>query len=505
MGVDALQKHEAGRLTVACSRFVNAASGFLKAVLSPTVQTYFLWSALIWIGAGVALGLGRPQVETFMCNVDVTDRCTACSSQLSACSKNACYRDAINITVMKDAADPSMSTYSAMIGASADVACFKEINDFANNPVQMVLVLSALPGGTITQDCMTFNCQVLKNALTYGDLNSLSGPDKCTDSFGTKRTGDAGSCTCGDLVADIDNTAAGVITASCGSWMSTFLCSGNSTPSWCPATPAPPPSQSPSPAGSGGTSARRLWYPKHSDDWDEEDAWSSDLTVRGLQASTATTTASSSGAGNSALPEYVTNPWSPCNCYQQCMPGIRQRVVQCTSNACKDPKPATVDLCRCDHCANCMFEPNMLVLMACFFGQGGLSFLVFLCYLLMGGVSEESLVKLNYSKWFIGFVCKQLPPIVRILVIVNVIQVIIILALTWAGKVFNIAWMAECYACSMLRTVSLVLAGLWTFQVLFGRFAKTYARKPPWLYTPVRSSMGTPFRQIAALFRCLGP
>lgn len=220
------------------------------------------------------------------------------------------------------------------------------------------------------------------------------------------------------------------------------------------------------------------------------------------------TPAASTGVNNDDLDDYSVGDWGRCTCYQQCTNGVQTRLVECLADQCKSPKPAAVTSCRCAHCARCDIDMRLLVLGVIYFHQAFLALVVFICYLRASGQTEDDFIRLGLLQKVNGFYSKQLPPLLRWLVLVQLFQVVWLLVDTFLGGVaqdYIGNGSADCFASKDLRTGSTIVGILWVVQVFMGRFTKTYARKPDWLYAPERSAGGFVSKSFKKFFRCLGP
>jgi len=228
--------------------------------------------------------------------------------------------------------------------------------------------------------------------------------------------------------------------------------------------------------------------------------------ARRLQTSASATSSSSSTVDNADLPDYEAGDWSPCTCYQQCTPGVRTRVVECLTTACQEPMPATREACICDHAAECSVDTRLIVLFSVFFTQAFIAVLCFIFYFRALSQSSDDFIKMGVMKRCGGFFFKQMPPLLRILVLIQLVQILWLVLDVWVfGALEDSGYQSDCWESKDLRLVSAICLGLWIFQVSLGKCTKTYARKPDWLYAPDRLSRRFPFKQFRIIFRCLGP
>jgi len=547
-----------------CGIICEGARQFGLAVFSLSVHSYFLWSALIYTASGLALAIGRPDVEKFMCNsqkvMSSSQGCEGCRAELLMCPKNLCWTAAVNITWQTQAKTTQGNLYQAFLEASTDTVCNTLVRK-VQTPVQMITELQA-SASQVTEGCTEFHCGVLSIAVGgSSDLDSPSGV--CTDEYGTKPPDeDQSECTCAGLLSSSELLAAkSVIDDVCGNFLQERCPWGESTPRWCNASSGADASASGNSGngGNGGAAFRRLGHvrpglppglfggPMASELAPAKLALAapgagaegiaafnaSELPRRGC-GSAATAAAASGGllswlggrsraaeerrlqdaapapsdtaaALNDALEDWTVGPWSKCECYQPCIPGVKERLVQCLATKCKDPEPASKEPCVCRHCAQCTVVTRLIVLSILFASQAGLAFLMFLSFLHATTVKEESLIKIGIAKKLMGALCKNLPPVVRLLTLFNDGFIGLILAQTFVPKLVGLEWNSECFDSGLLRLLSLIVFGLCVFQLFLGRCAKRLTRKPPWLFIPDRGNWPPPFRQLRYMFRAIGP
>merc|ERR1712039_1125323 len=125
--------------------------------------------------------------------------------------------------------------------------------------------------------------------------------------------------------------------------------------------------------------------------------------------------------------------------------------------------------------------------------------------------TEDDFIQLSLSQRISGFFYKQLPPLLRLLVLVQLFQVAYLAINVWIAYLVShyidtsSTWQKDCFASKALQNISELSAFLWVFVVILGRCAKKSSRKPDWLYSPDRPGRIFPLRQIRRCFRCLGP
>mmetsp|Transcript_120653 Transcript_120653/g.257706 ORF Transcript_120653/g.257706 Transcript_120653/m.257706 type:complete len:517 (-) Transcript_120653:288-1838(-) len=509
-------KDDTPPLVKLCHKVVGILRSIILIVFAPSVHAYFLWSAILYLACGILLLVAKTGISEFFCAVDPRTvwgglGCVNCRSNLLVCEKDDCYRDAVNITWQAFAKTSDSPNYQDFMEASTDIECNNLVHKRAFNPVEMITAINTAvtEGTSITDGCATFHCKVLKTIIRdTTDLYSTSGV--CTDVYGTKKPGvDPALCTCGadfltsTTMALVANKA--TIDSICGPWLD-LLCTTwadvNISLSWCPrrldgSHPAELVQQAELAVQAktkrcvgGSCAAERREV----------------ATVRQLQD--AAPTPAPTGALNDDKPDWTVGEWSKCNCYQQCIPGVKTRLVQCLAASCKEPEPPTKEDCTCKHCANCSINLRMMVLMIFFLVQAGIALLVFLCFLYMTTVNENDMIKISIASKLVGFVCKQLPPLVRIIIVANFFQLALIVVQTWVPpllKEVDFTWNDGCFDSKLLRITSIVGSSFWLVQVIMANCAKRFTRKPPWLFVPDRGGWPTPIKQIRMMIRALGP
>jgi hypothetical protein len=416
---------------------------------------------------------------------------------------------ATNITWLEEASTTKGSLYSAFKGASASPECNTYVKQ-AKSPKGMITILQGIADPTSFvgyNNCKTFWCGVLLTAMNDRDLSKLEpGGVNCSNVKDSKQIWNADFCAC---QGDRDDTM-----------------TDQATKTFCAITETYSPTASPTVVPTSATPTndnvqRRLSAVSEEAVTATPCEGTQDSTSVGCVAKTAgltnrferklqaTTAAPASGVANKDLPDYEVDSWTQCTCYQQCVAGIRTRRVECMTSECKGPKPLNKESCFCRHCAACDVDLNLILLAASSFIQGCVAFLVFLAFAYFQTQSEEaradSLVRVSWLIWPLGLFCKQLPPLVRMLVIVNFAQLLYVLAQVWLMVHVGITSQEDCGAPVFLRVVSLVGAAMWLIQTLFGVLAKRNTRKPPYLYSPERPGGLPGIRQIKWLLRSLGP
>lgn len=531
--------------TSAGVKVLTALGKVAKAFLVPSVQTYFLLSGILYAGNGALIFFSRVTIDSFFCNIDPREvaggiGCTKCPSEILVCKQADCYRHAMNITYRLTASKNTMVNYQQFMTAAQDTQCNEMVLKSAS-PVKMIQNIAA--NNSVSQGCKRFHCAVLKYALLQSpDLNTRTGV--CTNKDNSKPASLASTCVCASLMTgnDILNNKAS-IQSLCGSWIVDDFCPtfGSTVPNWCPPTPAPTPAPTASSATTSVT-ARLLAADnaagKHGMSttsgvpqvWTDLVEKKKVISIKGADAQESchdgkTTSAvpmatpfapqtaaprrlqntpAPQGAANDQFPDYTVSDWTRCTCYLQCIAGVKTRLVTCGASTCKAPKPKTSEVCKCSHCADCQADLNLMIVMYCYFAQGGVAIAVFVSFLHMGSFDMDDLVKLSILTRLIGLFCKNLPICVRILVIANFFQLTIIIVQAWVPSSV-LAWEKDCKSSNALGYTSLITFGVWSIQLILGRVAKTMTRQPPYMFTPYRNKLPPPLKQLKMLIRSLGP
>jgi len=536
---------------------VHVVSTLYMVVCSISIHSYFLWSAVLLAACGIVLAVSGPNIETFLCQMSPQPDqgglgCEGCADELLLCPKDLCYRGAVNITWQKFARSTDQPLYQQFMQAARDQRCNNLIRNFANNPVQMIQqIASSVDTEPVTNGCVKFHCMVASQAL--GGASDLDAPlGVCTDIYGMKHglPEPPSFCPCAGLLTSDETLAAKPdLDATCGTALLSGTCPwGDITPGWCDTT-----TTATTTATLGAASERRLAGVEEPEQqaaaWPRVDVlqqgieqepkqWAvaalasapssapSGVRLEGWGVVTAppkrgcderwanasaprrslqSSTPSASVELNNVLQAWDVGAWSPCACYQQCMPGLRTRLVTCGTTQCSEPVPAREEHCTCFHCADCPVVLWLFVEWIMFLSTSGVAGLLFLCFLYSSQVKEEQLIKIPFSKKLIGMNCKLVPPIVRLAILTAVGFLVLILAMTFANGILGVEWSKDCHDSSLLRVVSLVELGLVAFQLFLGRCAKRLTRRPAWLYSPVRSSSIFPIKQIRRFLHALSP
>ncbi|CAJ1405192.1 unnamed protein product [Effrenium voratum] len=420
---------------------------------------------------GIFLQLAAGVVQQGLCKVRYEgSTCKLCPSQNLLCGASDCYRSAMNITWREEALTSSDSYYEALAGAVLDKACLDVIKQ-ATSPVDAIIHMSTAAADTSTavgQDCKTFHCRVLQNALyLQSDLENKG--DNCTDTYGAKSSSSL-SCPCETLLSDIGTEAKSAIDSICGVNLLLNGCSYyEATPSYC------------------NTTGRRL------DSLDELPCGhEADVTPRMLQAT------------SNDAPAWTVGQWSSCQCYDQCMPGMMTRIVTCGGTTCRGEMPARRQACTCDHCAFCDAAFIMQVLMIVQFVQAGIAFVLSPSMAYFGSLPEESLIKLGIWKSLAGIFCRMLPVLELLGDFASLLGVLWLVTITFVPPIFQLEFMKDCFPNPVLRAATLVPLILCLVRLVLGRCARRYTRVPPQLYTP-SGKLPPGLRHLWMMIRCLGP
>ncbi|CAE6934975.1 unnamed protein product [Symbiodinium sp. CCMP2456] len=379
----------------------------------------------------------------------------------------------------------------AFVGASLNQECLNMMQ-FATSPVDAVhLIYTRSSDSTlaVNEDCKVLSCRVLANAL-YLMPDLQNGGANCTNQFEIKTPEDASFCPCSSLLAEIDSTVQAEIDSVCGSRLLKDGCGKYATePSWC-----------------NSTGGRRLdvletseaaELPCKTPSWQEPPTLDSFLEVpsesRQLQQV------------NSDAPPWTVGPWSTCKCFEQCMPGLRSRIVQCGGSVCRGSQPESTQECTCTHCALCQHAEIVLhISLIINFSQAGMALILGLALGYFGSLGEEKLIKISLLSKLAGFFCKNLPMLENLADLVSLGLFVWLVIITYIPPIFELYWMQDCFQNELLRVSCSIPLLLWLCRLMLGRCAKRYTRVPPQLYSPVRRlPMG--IKHINAFMRCLGP
>jgi len=441
--------------------------------------------------------------------------CTNCPATLLMCQEGTpCYKAVMNITYHAHAKEPEMQYHQVFIQASTDLECNKIIMA-ARTPLDALKHIED-HRDKVEVGCVTYHCKVLKESIHNSDLVNLDGGDTCTNEWGAKgwgglMTGRADECVCQTLItdpneiddeikADVDALCPNLLDSMCNKqfyslnfhWCGHTLAPTEAPPTAAPAAPAATPAPGgvlPAPAaaptatsGPGTSSGGASSTCAAAGDVCGSNGFSTMQCCSGTcmavvgkplmycvgrrvaEAYGCLAEGDSGCSGAADVPEerrladlkdWEVSRWGECTCYQQCIPGVRHRNVDCLSTECKDPVPATKEACECNHCARCMIDVHLTVLEVMFFCQGGLAFLAFLCYLYINTMREEQLVKLSWARWFMGIICKRFPPTVKYLVLSTAITLVLMWCRIWIPQLLSTNRDLDCWMSRALTLVSI--------------------------------------------------
>ncbi|CAE7624869.1 unnamed protein product, partial [Symbiodinium necroappetens] len=353
-------------------------SGIVKFIFVPDTAGYFFWACLFYLATGIMQVTTLPRIAESFCQVRRNGTlCTEdCPDMLLLCPASECFGDAMNLTWYQEANTAKKSYNQAFVGASLNQECLNMMQ-FATSPVDAVhLIYTRNSDATlaVNEDCKVLSCRVLANALyLMSDLEN--GGANCTNQFEIKSPEEASVCPCSSLLAEIDSTVQAEIDSVCGSRLLKDGCGKYATtPSWCNST--------------GGRrldlleSSEAAELPCKTPSWQEPPTLDSLLNVpsesRQLQQV------------NSDAPPWTVGPWSTCKCFEQCMPGLRSRIVQCGGSVCRGSQPESTQECTCTHCALCQHAEIVLnISLVINFSQAGMALILGLALGYFGSLGED--------------------------------------------------------------------------------------------------------------------
>jgi len=494
--------------------------------------------------------------------------CANCPSVSAMCTKDPCYQFAMNITYYQEAAEAADSLFQQFSAAATDETCFDEVQDAADpyEAMQGISTNADVTTDCITFHCEVFRNSIGIGAVEgVYDLMSPTGED-CSNVHGVKPEWYDSWCACRDMAdrlkADLDSgnmlatglePVCGIDLTSTNGWAAQYTGTTTTTSSpttvestSSPTTPSTTPAALSTPPG-GGAAARRMerdqrlvgWQPmlqevggfydfESGNGLKEPDAeplmrW---MEVRARERLNAFGEYGGDDAGFtydknltvkrrltaavSVNADYTVAEWTPCKCYMQCIPGVRSRQVNCyggldpTIDICNGDRPHSAEACDCDHCSDCDALFNVLIVMISFFIQGGVALLCFLVFLHYEGQPWSIAIRWNIFEKFAGFFIKNLPPIVRLLVVANFIQ-LLLLAVQALVPTSVLDYDSDCKTVSLLQAVSGISLAVCTLQIFFGLAARRVTRRPPWLFAPMSASLPAVLRPISRFMAALGP
>eukprot|EP00916_Digyalum_oweni_P015223 GHVL01024878.1.p1 GENE.GHVL01024878.1~~GHVL01024878.1.p1 ORF type:complete len:366 (+),score=33.52 GHVL01024878.1:29-1099(+) len=151
-------------------------------------------------------------------------------------------------------------------------------------------------------------------------------------------------------------------------------------------------------------------------------------------------------------------------------------------------------ICRKD----CPVGTNLLVICIFYWVQGGVAFIVALCFWYFEKKGEENMKQLNWAEVVLGFFCKQFPPQIRLLQIANLVQFVVLFFQSHLT-----VWFPVCNI-STVQLTFYIVAAVWVFQLIAGIAASRHLRPPPYFYSPKKVGHGI-WIWFNRLLRSLGP
>jgi len=511
----------------------------IKIILSPNIPTYFLWSGLAYLAATITIFILSGSVDRFLCNVFVPrEKCAECTrSDLLMCPKPACYQSAMNLTIMEKATLAKDPLTESLVASGGDWHCLM-LAKKADDPVQMALKMyDATTIGTlpqITNDCVTFHCQVMLTALQHPDLvaSPKSVSDSCGNHKGSKQASDASKCVCTGLyqtISPIDPSGTatdsdqGKLQAMCRFDLPTTTTTTTTT------------STSTTVAASGasvrlldanledggetilademplshcsGSSCELL--PARQETPDDMQLTQTPDDMRRLDHVPPAQEPAGDPEINDGLPEYTVGEWSQCTCYQACnvgsaLGGTSKRRVQCMSAKCKDPMPAVSKACSCVPCSDCQVQIWLFVVTITCAIEAGLCLIMWLSIIYMSSVPEANLTSLSWGQSFLGCFVTRIPLLIRLIVILNVGLACFLVFVTFCPEKL-IKFETDCKIVPGLWVLTVVFASLMLLMVIAGALIRQFKRMDPFLFRPVRDNSPAPIRLIGKFIRSLGP
>lgn len=506
-----------GKLKEKCANCGNV----IVNALTLNIPSYFLWSGVVYLATALVVVVMRPQAIQFLCDVWVgPDDCKTCGFDLVTCPKANCYRHAMNLTILTQANEAGDKFYEDYKKAVVEYHCLALVEK-ARDPISMGLMMYDRKNpdnpDVVSDFCIKFHCEVLWQSLTHSDLLNLANPTSPTGCSSNAITHHSGPDTCPCHTQTISSADRAKMYSMCG-WPTTTTSTTVTTVTTPPGAAASRrlPSASGAPDddrgcegdADGECSRRREAPPTVADAVSDRKHFSPEETMQSLWDDRRLThikaVSPPPDSVNEDSPEFTVGEWGKCKCYLQCQSGLRSRPVSCLSSACKQPKPVEQEKCECSHCAACSVALSTLIFMTTCAAEGVLNLFVFLVILYMNSVQEEYLVKLSWLQCFLGFTVKQIPPLVRLIVLVNMGQAIFMLFQVWIPTSL-IEFEPVCNDVPQLKVLSIFLTSIMMFQILLGVLAKHFNRMYPYLFKPMRASKFPPLRWIGKIQRALGP
>lgn len=485
----------------------------LKALFVPTIQSYFMCSGIIYICVGVSLALAETQIKSFLCDVapernetqDTGVGCSNCPAKLLLCGRGPCWNTIANITWDELAKSTDSRLHTIFETAAADEIC-NDVLESTDSPSKAVIEMERRSGSSstdapVSQACANFHCEVLLMAAIHPHvvLAPMSTETSGCSFAAYKRWWDVDTCVCAGEYQSMTAAEVAAVEAYCG-----FTFPTTTTTTTVTSTTVNFTTTTTTTAAGGGrllleedcNSPVGLLSPSPS--IPPVHRFPSGYMERRLQTSAPSP---NPGVTNDDFPPWTVGDWSKCTCMQQCVSGIQTRSVQCLSAQCADPKEADKQFCTCGHCAECVIILNIEIMFYTFIVQGCVALVVFLSFVWLGSRAESSWVVVSWPLWFLGLFVKQLPPLVRLIMVVNAFQILIVFAQTWLLRSIQ----PDCNSSGTIKVWSIILMVVIILQFVMGMLTAEFKRMPAWVFRPKRQSKYLLVRLIGKLQRTLGP
>ncbi|CEM08957.1 unnamed protein product [Vitrella brassicaformis CCMP3155] len=148
---------------------------------------------------------------------------------------------------------------------------------------------------------------------------------------------------------------------------------------------------------------------------------------------------------------------------------------------------------------DCNVDVNLALLLSTYYIQGCIALIVSASFAYFDTKDEDKMGQLSCIESVMGCLCKKVPQSVRLLSIVNLIQLALLTCQTFIKE-----WEPQCGENDNLKNTIYAMSAVWLFQLVLGVMAKQTLRPPPWMFVPQRRGKGFVYA-FGRFMRALGP
>uniref|UniRef100_A0A7S1W041 Uncharacterized protein n=1 Tax=Alexandrium catenella TaxID=2925 RepID=A0A7S1W041_ALECA len=208
---------------------------FTKFLLTANIEQFFLYNGILYMILGVITWVTIGNVRAFLCNIPAQVSlegigCANCADNLLLCGKRECWRQAVNLTIQKDALTPDNFYFQARVESALDIDC-NGIMVSSDSTLGLMSGMmdkrSATGGSAPTAACSSFNCKVFLNSVLRTENTDLPGlsTDTCTNTYGLKfaSINEPSDCICAPEVTALNLGLSTQIAEFCGNMANGLL------------------------------------------------------------------------------------------------------------------------------------------------------------------------------------------------------------------------------------------------------------------------------------------